>query len=104
MASGGTGGAPAAGCDPNWLFCDDFEAADLGDAPFGTWSTANNYGNWDIAVANDRAVSGERAAFFSVETTGRAFIRTRAPFPIAGNDFYGRLVDDERIGCPSPSQ
>jgi hypothetical protein len=86
-----SGGSPA-GCDPKWLFCDDFESYASGPAPDGPWSIADNYGNWDIGVVDDRSVSGLQSAFFSVETTGRAFMATHDPFPVSGNNFFGRYM------------
>jgi len=88
-AGGGAGGgAPCAGA----LICDDFEA--YTGQPAAPWKVSTNQGT--VAIDTTRSTSGKQSVKFS--TTGannyqRAFIGLEgAPFPIAGNAFYGRMM------------
>jgi len=84
-------GADGAGCN-GALICDDFEK--YTGKPASPWTVSVNNGT--VAIDTTKFRSGKQSVKFS--TTGantyqRAFIGLEgAPFPIANNAFYGRMM------------
>lgn len=93
-APGGKGGgSEGTAIDPctGTLLCEDFESYD--GQPEGPWTVSTNNGS--VAMDTTRHASGEQAVKFSTNGQNsyqRAYIGVEAPFPIAGNAFYGRMM------------
>src|SRR4051812_21496865 len=89
MTSGSAGAAGCAGA----LICEDFES--YSDKPAGPWKVESNAGT-TVGIDTTKHVSGSQSVKFTtdgVNSYQRAFIGlTGAPFPIAGNAFYGRMM------------
>ncbi len=74
------------------LICDDFES--YTSKPGAPWTVSTNQGT--VAIDTERHSSGKQSVKLSttgVNTYQRAFIGIEgAPFPLADNAFYGRLM------------
>jgi hypothetical protein len=91
--AGGNGGSGGTAMDPcsSALVCEDFEAYD--GEPGGPWTVSTNNGSVGIDTAQH--ASGEKSVKFSTNGQNayqRAYIGIEAPFPIAQNAFYGRMM------------
>jgi hypothetical protein len=90
-ASGEGGSAEPAGeffgdsrCSDDFDLCEDFETGGLNT---GTWSTMGAAPTLDTT----RAARGERSAHFHSTDNGLMLIRTTSIFPVANNNYFGRL-------------
>jgi hypothetical protein len=71
-------------CSDDFDLCEDFETGGLDT---GTWSTMGAAPTLD----NTRAARGERSAHFHSTDNGLMLIRTTNIFPVANNNYFGRL-------------
>jgi hypothetical protein len=71
-------------CSDDFYLCEDFETGGLDT---GTWSTMGAAPTLDTT----RAARGERSAHFHSTDNGLMLIRTTEIFPVANNNYFGRL-------------
>jgi hypothetical protein len=87
---GSDGGSAIVGCDPAWVYCDDFESYALGDPPNG--KQIGEAGGL-MSVDSTHAVSGSQSLKV-VTGPGQVAGISLDPslFPIGNNDIYGRMM------------
>jgi hypothetical protein len=94
--SGGAAGSGAGGsngtCSPNYLLCEDFEAAGIGTAPLG-WTAHGN-----ASVAEDQANRGKHSLKISPANNGER--RIYHPTDMVGAQHWGRVY--YRVQLPVP--
>lgn len=91
-AAAGSGGALATGCSPDYLLCEDFEAAAVGAVPQG-WSAHGK-----AAVAEDQASHGKRSLKISPADNGER--RIYHSTAMLGAAHWGRV--SYRVQLPTP--
>ena len=85
----GAGGSRIVGCDPAWVFCDDFESYALGDPPGGQNLTEGG----TMSVDSTHAVSGTQALKVVTGPGDVAGVSLDPSlFPIGDNNIYGRMM------------